>query len=159
MTATDNPIEVIKAEYEERIKAFMEKLRTLLLNEKGFICSPVEEESYEDYRWTFVLHMGDPPPDAEIGNVREQDIDVALTLCESETWSGDKGGMSFRLDFHGHQGVPICVYAPHNYTEKVWVNVKSKRAVAARWRLFEGLDLDSIMPYLDDSGYESGDST
>ena len=120
----------INRKYRPRILAILNKVAELLRSHKFQVVGPTD---MADDTYAYSLF------------VKSRKIDIRFTICESEHWDGEKGGVSFQLDITEFGGRVLGGFCPLNYTDKVWVSRKDKDAVEERFKLMERMDITEIV--------------
>ncbi|SRR6266571_1884201 len=131
----------LAAELAPSITALLERVRGALI-EAGYPCGEVWDMSADDYRWAFSTLNDD-------GKEREGSVDIAVEIAEQRAYEGMDDetlwGVSFRIDVTGWGGVILGGFAPYNYTERCWVDLRDPSAVAERWALVDGIDATDVL--------------
>lgn len=128
--------DAIKEKYEPRILALMAAIRERIEAETDWRgCEPFDMTD-EEYRWDMTFNRN--------GN-RDDGVDVAFTIVESDVREGSEDGIAFMLEFTGYGGRMLGSMSPYNYTEELWVPLEDTDGIEARFAMFECLDLDEAV--------------
>lgn len=135
-----NLAEEVRAKYESRILAVLNKIRTALTEAGWNVCEPFELDGDEEARWDMVAR---PPGISEEADRDEVDYDISFTICteaarEGEPEEGGCGGIAFLVDFVHAGGRMVGGMSPGNYTEALWL--KDASEIEERFKLFEEAD-------------------
>lgn len=116
----------IKSKYDKRIMSLLESFGQAL-REDGYAVDGPEDVSGDDYRWSLWAKKG------------KASVDVTFTICESEHFDGEKGGVNFEVMIVETGGRILGQIAPSNYAPDCWVPRRDKIAVEDRFRLVENV--------------------
>lgn len=119
--------EQLYKKYGSRILAILNAIREAAINE-GFECDEPWEMSDEEFEWWMLIKRGDD---------ENENIDVRITILESEVNDGEKGGVNFSLQVNKYGGQMVGRCTPYNYTDDVWVSRRDYAAVEERFKMFE----------------------
>lgn len=124
--------------YKPRIETLMSKIaETCKAGIPDQAVSEVDEWTDEEYTWNL-----------NIGNDLENSVDITFTILESEVRDGEENGVSFDIDIVGYEGRILGGFCPYNYTSQLWVSRDNPSAIEGRFRVFERLNQDSIIPFV-----------
>lgn len=131
----------LAAELAPSITALLERIRGTLI-EAGYPCGEVWDMSADDYRWAFSV-LNDE------GKEGDGSVDIAVEIAEQRAYEGEDDetlwGVTFRLDITGWGGLMLGGFAPYNYTERCWVDLRDPSVVAERWALVDGVDVTDVL--------------
>lgn len=155
MSLTAGQIDTIKAEYEPRILATLERWRMGIIA-YGWSCSFIDDMSDDCYRWDFAVYPNGETKDPKPGEC----IDVSFTIAESGPYAGDRDdngnndGINVLVDIVDYGGRIVGQMCPYNYSARVWTDDPDEWA--DRFRAFEAIDggeiINSIEEFLDRVG-------
>ena len=129
----------INKKYAARAARILESIRAILIHEGYSVDAPIDM-SDEDFRLSMVVL-----PDLTAGR---EEVDISLTIANSELWDGSKGGVNFMVDIVGESGQILGGCCPYNYTSDVWVPRKDPAGIEARFKLLEDAAPDSAVDCL-----------
>src|SRR6266478_1460728 len=101
----------IKRKYKNRILAILNRIAEVL-RQAGCDVEGPWDLSGDDYRW----------------ELQANNIDISITICESETYDGEPNGINFALDIVEEGGRILGGLTPYNYTDAVWVSRSDSEA-------------------------------
>lgn len=122
-------VEELYARYGNRIQTWLRRLADGLVAAGWQVDGPFEM-SDEDYQWGIVAQSAQDREGKEA-------VDVRFTICESEHWNGEEGGVNFMIEAVERGGRMLGGITPFNYTPQVWVNRTADLLVEERFRLVE----------------------
>ena len=128
----------IKRKYQKRILAILNSLRMALI-EAGHDCEQPYDGSDDEFRWSMLVDCRDD------GLGHHDGVDITFRICESETYDGELGGVTFAVDVVEFGGRVLGGLCPYNYSDQVWTNRKDRAAVEERFAIFEQADPDDIV--------------
>lgn len=129
-------IQAIHERYSPRMQALLEWLAAALRMAGYAVVGPDDWSGGSEYVWGMLVAGTEGHTDPQ-----DDDIDVHLWVCDSESWAGDQQGVSFMLDLVTVGGRLVGQYCPKNYTEEVWVPRSDPQAIEERFSMMERLDV------------------
>jgi hypothetical protein len=129
--------ETIRECYEKRILTFLGRIHKSL-QDAGFLVSDVEENSDDQYKWSFTVHV-----DGDKDRFGDEDIGIDFTICESQIFDGTNEGINFELLIVACGGRILGSMAPFNFTIDVWVS--RRKDVEKRFQIFEDMDVNEVV--------------
>jgi len=134
--------EEIKDKYEKRILLILSDITDCLKDGgEGWKVGAVDEMHDDEYCWGMLISKTDENP----SELNEDDIDIKLTILESEHNDGEEEGMSFSLEAVTVGGSQVARLCPYNYTEKVWVPRANAKAVEERFNIIQQADVAELV--------------
>lgn len=142
----------IKRRYRGRIKRILRRNLEAFVA-AGFDCGQngPEDPIFEttcDYSetWTFTIVTN-----AE-RTMNPGEIECSFEMLESELIDGEKGGVTWKIDFDGYGGEMIAGFHPFNYSNQLWVPRNNPTLIEERFALYERLDpqqaVESVQEWL-----------
>jgi len=144
-----NVLEGVKKSYDEKALSLLRKIRDLLTADGLFIPNGPFDSSTDTYQWSLTVYRYLPvtPGEKDDTNI----IDITLEISEERDYDDAEGfGVNFALDITDYGGRMLGGLSPYNYTPAVWVDARNPEAVAARWRIIEDSDIESISSLITD---------
>lgn len=133
-------MEAVKTRYQERITAFLNRIRELLIND-GRDVTEVAFMDGDYYSWSVATTID--------GEVKDGSVDFTVEQVEERHHEGGEGyGVTFGLNITGWGGLILGGFQPYNYTPDWVVDARDDDAVEARFKLLEDVDIDGILDLL-----------
>ena len=120
-----------EAYFPKVVKEIFDPIRQLAEND-GCVCSPVEETTDDEYKWSFIVHTK-KVPQTDAGTWHPTALGVDFTILESTVTDGNKQGIAFKLDFQGNAGRMYNTLCPMNLTEALWVQIDDDGGISDRF--------------------------
>lgn len=134
--------EQIKDKYEKRILTILSDISDCLKDSDGeWKAGSVNEMHDDEYCWGMLISKTDEDP----LELDEDDIDIKVTILESEHNDGEEGGVSFSIDAVTVGGSQVGRLCPYNYTSDVWVDRGNEEAVERRFNLVQQTDVSELV--------------
>lgn len=120
---------------EKLSKKYLPKMRSFIkavckaAKGSGFVCTEITDVSDDTYGVGVVIYPK--------GKTVEDGVDVTVDMPESAVAGDEPGGLNFRVNIVGYDGVVVGGLTPYNYTQDVWVAMDDDKAVAERWSVFD----------------------
>jgi hypothetical protein len=140
--------EQIKEKYAARIEKILSNIREALVEDGWHVEEPWEMGGNDEYRWTMLVSATNPHIDGTEPD--EDDVDISLTILESEHNDGEENGVNFGVDVVTVGGSILGGMTPYNYTNRVWVARDQPEAIEERFTLVEDCDPAGIVHMLED---------
>ena len=143
----DEDIARLKRVYGPRIETMMGRLRKMLI-EEGFLVDEVYDLSGDAFTWSFLVPFS---IDGDEERPCEEDVDVVFTICESEEYDGEEGGVNFEIMVAAVGGQILTQFCLSNYTSEVWVDRRDHEAVEKRFYEFAEESFNELAQCLKES--------
>lgn len=133
-------MEAVKDRYAERITAFLNRIRDLLVTD-GRDVTEVAFMDGDYYAWNVTTKID--------GEVKDGSVDFTVEQVEERHHEGGDGyGVTFHLNITGWGGLILGGFQPYNYTLQWVVDARDDTALEARFKVLEDVDLDPILDLL-----------
>jgi hypothetical protein len=133
--------ESLKKKYEPRILALFTRM-SQVLTDAGFVVDEPFEMTDQEYAWFMTAHR---PGTTDKDNI----VDAQFYIVESSVHEGSNEGIAFDLTFTEYGGRILGQFSPYNYTPRLWIPLKDKRGIEARFDMFENMDLSNLPELLE----------
>ncbi len=144
-------LEEVKKTYEEKALSFLRKIRDLLIADGLIVPNGPFDSSTDTCQWSLLVYRHPGDPSHSDGADDENIVDITLEIPEERDYDGGEGyGINFGVDITEYEGRMLGGLSPYNFTPQVWVDSRDPEAVAARWRIIEDSDIESIPSLITD---------
>ena len=122
----EQKVEVVKARYEERIVALLERVR-----------HDLDAESFEVGEQVYTLHDDELRWAITVNRPGGERTDVTFEISESLAYEGNEDGINFSVTIVRESGTVMGQNVPYNFSDEVWVSLDDAEATEARFKIVE----------------------